>query len=603
MNRSIALAALLAAGTSAVWAAPSQVRVTWDGPPDREAVIGFSTSETSGGYIRFGSSSTRSSWARANTQSIRSFGNLRNHFVRLENLPANTPIYFEACDSTGCGPAHWFLTAPSAASALTFITGGDSRTNRSLRQQGNRLVAKIRPLFVMFGGDYTQGNTTTEMSEWLSDWELAYPQDTVDGLSVRHAIPLLPTVGNHEDNDQTMLCKLFGVDADRDGACSLRDTHYAVSIGGDFIRAYTLNTQLRLSGYSSQWQTQNTWLNTDLAGAGSARWRIAQYHVPMFPRTSSKPSFNSPVFQWAQPFYQYAMNLVEESDSHLVKYTFPVRPEGSGLREAAAGTVYAGEGAWGAPTRTADRQNDWILGQASFAHLRVISATADRLELRTVHFAGEGDTAALSRSARLSSPLALPSGLSLWADTPIGPVYGIARDGAGRSRLADGQLPETRVLGAAADAHVRSSGARTNGTVLLADGSDSGSELRALMRWDLTQVPATLAIQSVSVQLNVSDRSAGQYDLYRANASWSESSLSWSQATNLGERIGSIVPNTTGTQSVQLNAAGLTLVRDWISGARANHGVVLVSAGTGDGVDFSSREGAVSPKLVIAHTP
>lgn len=599
----LAVGVALLFSTHAAQAAPSQIRVVWDQAAHREAVIGFSSTATSGTYIRYGYSSQRSSWARLNAGSSRTFGSLRSHFVRLGGLAASTPVYFEACDASGCSGAYWFLTAPSSAAPVTLAIGGDSRTNRSLRQQGNRLVAKTRPLAVLFGGDYTDGNTTSEMSEWLSDWQLAFPQDTVDGLSVRQAIPLVPTMGNHEDNDLTMICKVFGVDADRNGACDLRDSYYAVEIGGPgYLRAYTLNTQLRRSGYSAQWSAQSSWLASDLANASGAAWRIAQYHVPMFPRTSSKTAFNAPIFDaWAQIFYDRRMNLVEESDSHLVKYTFPVRPIGSNFQEVAAGTVYVGEGAWGAPTRTADRYNPWILGQASFAHFKLLQVTPARLEIRTVRFSGEADTASLTRSQRLADPLALPTGLSLWNDTPIGPVYALEKDANGRSRLADGQLPQTLVRGAVRDVEVRSNNTRSNGTVLVADGSDSGRELRVLMGWDFSGVSTNLQIDSVSLQIDVSNRSAGQYDLYRASASWAESSASWTQGNSLGERIGSIVPNATGVQTLQLNAAGVQLVRDWIAGRVANHGVILRSAGTTDGVDFSSREGATPPKLVIAY--
>lgn len=52
-------------------------------------------------------------------------------------------------------------------------------------------------------------------------------------------------------------------------------------------------------------------------------------------------------------------------------------------------------------------------------------------------------------------------------------------------------------------------------------------------------------------------------------------------------------------QTLQLNAAGVQLVRDWIAGRI--HDAIPRSASTSDGVDFSAHEGATLPELVIAY--
>ena len=46
------------------------------------------------------------------------------------------------------------------------------------------------------------------------------------------------------------------------------------------------------------------------------------------------------------------MNLITESDTHIVKYTWPVVPSGSSYTKVDAGTVYIGEGSWGVGTRS-----------------------------------------------------------------------------------------------------------------------------------------------------------------------------------------------------------------------------------------------------------
>lgn len=173
---------------------------------------------------------------------------------------------------------------------------------------------------------------------------------------------------------------------------------------------------------------------------------------------------------------------------------------------------------------------------------------------------------------------------------------------SGTCNAKGGTTPPTQTLtlNSVRDVTVKSGGTRTNGSVLYADGSDGGQVLRGLMGWDLSTA-AGKAITGAQIKLQVSDRSAGTYTLYRAGAAWTEANATYS-GVSLGAAIGSIVPNATGAQYITLNAAGLQLVKDWASGAAANNGVVLASSSS-DGVDWSSREGANPPQLIVTYTP
>ena len=118
---------------------------------------------------------------------------------------------------------------------------------------------------------------------------------------------------------------------------------------------HTLKTEMSISG------SQTSWLSGDLNGAGSnVTWKLAQYHKPMRPHVSSKSEGNNQYNYWSGLFYDHKVNLVIECDAHTVKTTWPDRPStGSGsdegfVRDDSNGTVYAGEGCWGAPSRSND---------------------------------------------------------------------------------------------------------------------------------------------------------------------------------------------------------------------------------------------------------
>ncbi|MEA2068478.1 MAG: fibronectin type III domain-containing protein, partial [Verrucomicrobiota bacterium] len=143
---------------------------------------------------------------------------MNNHFVRLENLAPDTEYYFVVRDSEGAGRRLWFRTAPAKPQPFTFISGGDSRTNPEPRRAGNKLVAKLRPLFVLFGGDYCGSGTPGQWKEWFLDWQL-----TISGDG--RIYPIIATHGNHENADLQMMENLFDTPHP--------DQYYSMGIGGD----------------------------------------------------------------------------------------------------------------------------------------------------------------------------------------------------------------------------------------------------------------------------------------------------------------------------------------------------------------------------------
>jgi hypothetical protein len=171
LGSGLAIASMLIGASTVAPAATTNVRVMWNDNPDKNITVGFASNAVSP-YLKYGSSTNEATWQTASVTRVGTFGSpvLTTQFVQLNQLSPNTAYYMQACDSSGCGQRYWFKTAASTPQNMTFIAGGDSRTNRSVRQQANRLVAKIRPAFVDFGGDLTDSNTSAQMLEWLSDW-------------------------------------------------------------------------------------------------------------------------------------------------------------------------------------------------------------------------------------------------------------------------------------------------------------------------------------------------------------------------------------------------------------------------------------------------
>ncbi len=610
MNKRILCSAVVTAALTFLPNAESATkhhRLIWDSDPSKNAVIGFSPDGTSTSpYVTYGFTTNESNWQPASVDSTETFrSSLTSHFVRLTNLPDDSAVYYRVCDDSGCGQRFWFKTAPSDQSPYIAVAGGDTRTGWTTRRKGNQLIAKLRPLFIMHGGDFTNANNASEMDEFLSDWQLTHSDDSIDGQNYKRIYPLIPTHGNHEDNNYQTLCEVFGVDYNQDGNCSPSDTYGAFNVS-PLLRVYTLNSQFKNSGWSSYASAMNNWLSSDLASQGdSALWRFAQYHKPMFPHYTGK-SENQILFDWwADDFYNRAMNLVVESDTHINKMTQSIRPSGSNFTSTTSGgTVYVGEGSWGAPARSANDPKSWTIDLASIQQFKVLTVAADGVQVRTAQFDASAST--LSRQQRAADPTALPDNVNWWHANGVGESLNLVRNADNRSVIDNGTSSgDSLTFDATDDTFIAQNRANENfddsNEGLLADGSDSTyGVMDSLIKWDVSSLPECASITSAQVVINIFNRSTGSYNLHAGSNDWSESTATWNSVSGSAQQgavIGSFTPSTTGSKTITLNSAGLSMLQNWVQGS--NNGIVITSAGTSDGIDFDSRETGQAPQLIV----
>ncbi|MFT4663198.1 MAG: hypothetical protein ACI9VN_001493 [Patescibacteria group bacterium] len=357
---------------------------------------------------------------------IRSKG-MNNRFVRLENLRSNTVYYFLLADSDGCSKRYSFKTAPdNAYERLSIVAGGDSRNYRKARRNANKLVAKLSPDCVMFGGDMTGGDTAKEWLEWFDDW-----QHTVraDGRMT----PIIVARGNHEYNNAS-LYELFDTPNDK--------LFYALNLGGDLLRIYTLNSLIASGG------DQRDWLAQDLAKNEHIAWRFAQYHYAIRPHTRGKREQNSQLKNWATLFYEYGVKLVMESDAHVVKLTHPLRPmRGAGsdegfIRDDLNGTTYVGEGCWGAPLRRNNDDKKWTKASGSFNQFKLVFVSMDGVEVRTIKTDNADEVSQGDPYDRFS----LPEGLDVWSPNGESVLYLEKRNAVLASKVGNNSFGNAMAL-------------------------------------------------------------------------------------------------------------------------------------------------------------
>lgn len=381
-------------------------RLIWNDDPATTMTIGWNSKSGKEGthFVYYGLSDhgqDTSAYAfRQVANEYKDYKGMDNTFVRLTNLQPNTAYYFVIGDEDSRSERFWFKTAPNGPSErLSIIAGGDSRDNRGPRQNANRLVSKLRPHAVMFGGDFTNNSTNNEWRDWLDDWQLTIGQDG-------RMIPIIPTRGNHEDSNDELI-NFFDTN---DGV------YYGLTLGGNLLRIYTLNSQTSIAG------DQTDWLEEDLKAHCDISWKLSQYHKPMRPHVEDKTEGFFQYAFWAPLFYTYNMNLVIECDAHTVKTTWPIRPDpGNGeegfVRDDKNGTTYIGEGCWGAPLRADDDPKSWTRASGSFNQFKWIFIDSMHIEARTVVVGNDSATNAVG-TVDDADIFAAPPGLEIW--NPVG---------------------------------------------------------------------------------------------------------------------------------------------------------------------------------------
>lgn len=374
--------------------------VGWDQVSGNDAMLYYGTKSRQGAVSEYPYSQ------RVDAQN--DYAGMQNRFVRLQNLIPNTIYYFVITDSEGVSKEYSFETLPDDASErISIIAGGDSRNYREARRAANLMVAKLHPHLVMFGGDMTGGDNAKQWIRWMNDWQLTISDQG-------RLTPIVTARGNHEFSNRSIL-ELFDVPA--------KSNYYSIPIGGNLIRLYTLNSLIAAGG------DQRDWLEDQLVRYHEdVYWQLAQYHYATRPHTERKAERNDQLSNWSSLFFEYGVDLVVESDAHVVKTTYPIRPsrekgaQQGFIRDDKRGTVYVGEGCWGAPLRANNDDKNWTRASGSFNQFKWMFIDKEGIEVRTI----KTDNAEEVGDECKYDRFCVPSKINIW-NPPTGEVLSIAQ--------------------------------------------------------------------------------------------------------------------------------------------------------------------------------
>ena len=416
---------------------PSKYRLVWNDDPTTTVTIGWDQGQVEGPTVYYGKEDFGQQWdkyplSQNPTRTVPGYRGMNNHFAKLSELEPDQVYYFVIKDSAFTSDRFWFRTAPDKPQAFTFVAGGDTKSSDPPLTAGrlsHKMVAKLRPLFVIFNGDFCSGDGTDDddWQQWLDDW--TFLTTTNDG----RLIPIVPVHGNHEDGDYTVLNKLFDAPYQYGNE---EYVYYSLSFGGNLFHLIALNSQV------DGLEEQTNWLDQDLEKNKHYTFKLAGYHKPMRPHTARKSENDHLVESWAPLFYKYKLDIGMEGDSHMSKITYPIRAseeEGNDegfIRDDENGTMYIGDGAWGASPRPNNDDKSWTLRSGSFNQIKwiqVFPATDGKpayMDIRTIITSErnpDNEDEVISHVDNVSSlseddVFAVPENVNLFSMEPYGPV-------------------------------------------------------------------------------------------------------------------------------------------------------------------------------------
>lgn len=299
------------------------------------------------------------------------------YVAAIKDLKPGTEYYFVAGEGKyGLTKERKFRTLPGGEAPFRFVDGGDMGPD-GLVIPLLTLAGKQDPDFGVIGGDIAYVNGLlggfATWDKWLNNWDQLMV--TTDGRMV----PIMTAIGNHEVNRYTSTdfslrspwyTGLFG----RQG----ENIFHSKKIGDNAV--FFLLDSGHLEPHGGR---QAEWLKQELEKYRGVKYKLAVYHVPLYPahREFDGTGSKEGRAHWAPLFDEYRLTLAMEHHDHVFKRSKPIRNN----KVDKKGTVYIGDGCFGRAPRAIDPAPRWYNAvEKSVAHFWVIDVSKKGLKLKAI---------------------------------------------------------------------------------------------------------------------------------------------------------------------------------------------------------------------------
>jgi len=292
------------------------------------------------------------------------------HHVDLNQLSPGTEYEFKiGSDST----IYHFRTMPQTLDrSITFIVGGNIFESRKIFRQMAQTIAKHDPDFIVFGGNIAHAINSkpfffpsSRLRHWLAffnEWKTSIIQNG------GRVIPFVIAPGKEDirTDDYEIFFSLFAFPQKQ----LYRDIDF-----GNYLTLFLLDT----GNFHPIDGPQSYWLKRALTKNQKRTYRFAVYNESAYPPSGSSPATKKIRTFWCPLFEEFDLQAAFEHQNHSIKRTFPIK----GNQIQANGTIYLGEGCWGArPQKT---QDQWYLTKRSKRDgVWLVQLTPDNASLQAI---------------------------------------------------------------------------------------------------------------------------------------------------------------------------------------------------------------------------
>lgn len=266
----------------------------------------------------------------------------------LTKLTPDTTYFFNYSDETHApSKEQFFHTLPDSNKTVEFVQGGDMSTNSELQKVSLNAITNDT-MALLIGGDiaYADGDTKNH-GRWTKWFTLMNnTMKTPDG----RLIPLIVAVGNHEVNSKTSTNPFTRAPFYTNLFFQNKEISYFKRSLGPNNMIFVLDTG-HLAKHDG---LQKNWLENELYSSEEKN-KFALYHVPLYPSFRSYNEYLSEKGrkEWLPLFDKYELLAAFENHDHVLKRTHMLK---NNKKVSSQGTVYVGDGCWGASVRSANKQ-------------------------------------------------------------------------------------------------------------------------------------------------------------------------------------------------------------------------------------------------------
>jgi len=355
--------------------------LTWQGNPSTTMTINSHTAErpavvvvqydTASAQKEYGFSATGESWQIPGLKDGRFINS-----VEITGLTPGQTYYFRLGDNTEFSEEYKFRTIPDGNESIRFAIGGDSLATPAFGELISNVAAQS-PNFLVIGGDLAYANGDVEQIDQWNNWLGRWHKNALTPEG--YLIPMVMALGNHETNDS-------------EGSFEERAPFFYGFFpqGGKTFWSHQFGANLGFiildSGHLVSHEEQVPWLEEQLKSFVSLPFRVAAYHVPLYPSHRDFEGGGSIAGRehWLPLFDAHQLAVGFEHHDHTFKRTKRLRnnevnPEG---------TLYVGDGSAGVMSRD-PKEGLWYMEKvARDSHFWIVDVSDSEMHLRAINRSG-----------------------------------------------------------------------------------------------------------------------------------------------------------------------------------------------------------------------